>query len=66
MACIEIDGIEPVPHMQLRIIVQAAAAKPSVPVADPPTDHVPNDVVVKMQVECNGVVETHVLRVPRI
>src|ERR1700730_12768336 len=66
MAHIEIDGIESVPHMQLRIIVQAAAAKPFVTFADSPADHVPNDVVVEMQVECNGVVEAHVLRVQRV
>ncbi len=41
MARIEIDGIESMPHMQLRIIVQAAAAKPFVPVADAPTRSCP-------------------------
>src|SRR4051794_10842887 len=63
MADIEINRIEAVPHMQLRIIVQTAATKPFVPVADPPIDHIPNYIVIEMQVECNGVVETYVLRV---
>src|SRR6185503_4263521 len=51
VAHIEIDGIQSVPHMQLWIITQATAAKPFVPFADPPTDHVPNHVVIEMQVE---------------
>src|SRR5580704_18926433 len=66
MTRIEIDGIESMPHMQLRIIVEAAAAKPFVPVADPPADHVPNHVVIEMQFDCNGVIETDVLRVQRV
>ena len=36
------------------------------PFADPPSDHVPNDIVIEMQIECNGVVEAHVLGVQRV
>src|SRR6516164_6367612 len=66
MARIQIDGIESVPHMQLRIIIEAAAAKPFISFADPPTDHVPDHIVIEMQVQSNGVIETDVLCIQRV
>src|SRR5207247_4045523 len=66
MTHIEINWIESMPHMQLRVVIQPAAAKPFVSFADPPTDHIANGVVIEMQIECNGVVETHVLRIQRV
>ena len=52
--------------MQLGIIVQAAAAKPFVPIGDRPTDHIAKRIMIEVQVERDIVVEAYVLRIDRV
>src|SRR5215510_12481679 len=52
--------------MQFRIIVQSAAAEPLIAVGDRPTDHVAKRIMIEVQIECDIVVETYVLRIDRV
>src|SRR6185295_7189976 len=52
--------------MQFRIRVQSAAAKPFVPVADRPADHIAKHIMIEMQVKRDTVVETYVLCIDRV
>src|SRR6516164_2083234 len=52
--------------MQFRIIVQAAAAKPFVPIGDRPTDHIAKRVMIEVQIERDIVVEAYILCIDRV
>jgi len=57
MLDIQIDGLQAVSQMQLWIIVQRAALKPFEPVLDRPADQIAENVMIKVELESNGVIE---------
>src|SRR5215475_4749095 len=63
---IKINGLEPISKVEFGVIVQPAALKPFVPVCHPPTNQVPENVVVEVELKSNAVVETQILRIHRI
>jgi site-specific recombinase XerD len=58
---IEVERIEIVPHPEFRFVAETRASKPLVTVGDRPVHHVANGVVVEMEVEGDGIVQTDIL-----
>src|SRR5260370_41157544 len=60
MPDVQIDGLEAMSQMQLRVIVQAAALKPLAPVRYRPTNQIAEHVMIKMEFKRNAVVEAQI------
>src|ERR1700755_758325 len=60
MTNIKVDRVEAMAETQFRLIVQASAANAGVVVRDSPIEEITRHVVVKMQVERNGIVQADI------
>ena len=66
MSDVKVDRIQKVSQVQFRVIIEAAATKPLVTICNGPRDHVPNRVVIKVQVERNRVIEPDIFSKDRV
>src|ERR1700730_11132641 len=66
MPDVKIEGIERVPQMPLRVVIEAAAVKLLVTVGDGPFNDIVKNTIVEIELECDRIVETDIFVIDRV
>src|SRR5262249_51896885 len=66
MSDIEIDGVERLAQMPLGIVIEAAAVEALVAVGDGPFDDVVKNAIIKIKIEGDGIIESHIFVTDRV